>query len=484
MKQVLLAILSAALFAVPALADEPAAAAPAPAAAKPAEVQADAKPCDGKKGDCPDCAEHGGRGEHGGCCADDDDDDDCDDCCGGAKGDGKPGEAKPCDGKDCEGKKGECPDCDGKKPDGDKGDGEHHRRGGGFGGGFWRGWAAILQPHALLQTQVGLYAGADNQMARGDVVESAGNFILRRARLGVGGHISERITWALSTDFADIAKGASPIHDANASLHFLKHQDLTVGAQLVPFSRFAMLGSGDQALAQRPKAADAMAPFHQIGASLHGHYDIGGIQWWAGAYNSFERNVNYFGGIDNNSWLFLGAAGNRARGYSVAGRIQAEPFGPLGDEAASRGMKDKFRLEVGAGGYYNDAGGTTSWAGSADIHIKSHGAHLLVEYLMDSASPKTAPTVASTIPDTIKRNALIAELGYTWWRFNAAARVELIDPNTAIKDNHDETIISGAIGAQLTKNRARVQLQFDHRIESVTPALANDTLFAQFQVKL
>ncbi len=467
MKQVLISILSAALFAVPAFADEPAPAA-ADAVKAAAPKPADAKPCEGKKGDCPDCAEHGGRGPDCAECCDDDEDGDC--C------DGQPGDGKPCETKDVEG----------KKSDGKDGD-EHHRRGppGGHGmGGFFGGWGSILAPNALIQTQVGLYAGKDNQIANGDVVESAGNFILRRARLGIAGHISERITYNLSTDLADIAKGNSPIHDASMSLRFLKHQDLTAGAQLVPFSRFAMIGAGDQALAQRPKSVDAMAPFHQVGASLHGHYDIGGIQWWLGAYNSFERNVTYFGGIAENSFLFLGANGNRARGYSVAGRIQAEPLGSLGEQAASRGMKDKFRFEIGAGGYYDDAGGSTSWAGSADIHLKSHGAHLLVEFLMDSAAPKMTPTVASTLPDTTKRQAVIAELGYTWWRFNAAARVEFIDPNTAVKDNHDEVVVSGALGAQLTENRARVQLQFDHRTQTTGPALDDDTLFAQFQVKL
>ena len=107
-----------------------------------------------------------------------------------------------------------------------------------------------------------------------------------------------------------------------------------------------------------------------------------------------------------------------------------------------------------------------------------------MEYLLDSAAPKIAPTVASTIPDTLKRQAIIAELGYAWWRFNAAARLEFIDPNTSLKDNHDEMVVSGALGCQLTQNRARVQLQYDHRSQSTGPALKDDTLFAQFQVKL
>ncbi len=472
MKQVLTSILTAALFALPAFADEPAApgAAPAEAVKATAPGGAEAAPCDGKKGDCPDCDDHEG------CC---DDDEDCDDCDGG-KDQGKQGDCA-----DCNGKKGDCPDCDGKKGDAKPCDGKDcdQERNGKKGRRGPFAWAEVLRPHALIQTQIGLFAGSDAQLANGDVVESPGNFILRRARIGVGGHISERITWALSTDLADIAKGGSAVHQANVSLHFLKHEELKVGAQLVPFSRFGMLGSGDQALAQRPKSVDAMAPFYQVGASLHGNYELGGIQWWAGAYNSFERGT-YFGGIESNSFLYLGANGNRTRGYSVVGRVQAEPLGSLGEQAAGRNNKEKFRFEIGAGGYYNDAGGTTSWAGSADIHLKSHGAHVLVEYLMDSASPKVLPTVASTIPATVKRSAFIGELGYTFMRFNAAARVELIDPNTDIKDNHDETVISGSLGAQLPGNRARVQLQFDHRQQSTTPALKDDVLFAQFQIKL
>jgi hypothetical protein len=477
MKQVLFPIFFAALLSSPALAQEPTPAGATPEAKATADApkKDDAKPCEGKKDDCPDCPDQAGKGDCGdcgGCC--DDDDDDCADCPShgdakpcegrdGAKSDGKPCEGKPCEGKPCD---------------------DHGNRGHGF-GGLFGGWGSALQPHALIQTQVGLFAGADNQIANGDVVEAAGNFIMRRARLGLSGHISERLTWVLSTDFADVARGASPIHEASMSLHFLKHMDVTAGAHLVPFSHFAMLGSGDQALAQRPKAVDAMAPFRQVGASLHGHYDIGGIQWWVGAYNSFERSpASYYTGIVENSFLFTGANGNRARGYSVAARIQAEPLGSLGTQAAGINNHEKFKFEVGAGGYYNDAGGTASWAMSGDLHLKSHGAHLMVEYLFDSAKPKVAPTVDSLIPDTVKRMALIAELGYTWHRLNAAVRMEYIDPNTDLKDNRDQLIISGAVGCQLTKNRARLQLQYDHRDQLNGPALKDDTLFAQVQVKL
>ena len=45
-------------------------------------------------------------------------------------------------------------------------------------------------------------------------------------------------------------------------------------------------------------------------------------------------------------------------------------------------------------------------------------------------------------------------------------------------------VLSGALGWQLTQNRARVQLQYDHRTQSTGPALKDNTLFAQFQVKL
>ena len=450
------------LAACPAWADEPAPTAAAPADAKPADGQ----PCAGKDhADCGGCCDDG----EGACCDDDGP------CCGG-------------DGAPCDGKAGDKPAAahsdadkkDGDKKDGDKKAGEHHGHGG-FGGGILGGFKG-LKPIVLLQTQVGLLAGDDNLQSRGDVVEHPGSFVLRRARLGLAGHATERVTFALSVDLAKIGQdGSTGLNDAYASLRWLHHQDLKVGAQMVPYSRFAMLSAGDQALAQRPKSVDAMAPFRQLGASLHGAYDIVGLQWWVGAYNSFERKVNFFDGVAENSYL----AGNRTGGVAVAGRVQLEPLGAVGEQVADRGGRNKkFRFELGGGGIYNDAGATTSYAVSGDVHLKWYGAHLLFEYLLDSASPKDAPTVASIIPATLKRSAIVVEAGYAWWLLNAAVRAELIDPNSTVKDNHDETIISGAVGLSLPKQKARVQLQYDHRQETNGPALKNDTLYAQFQLKL
>lgn len=519
----------------PVLAQEPSGTIPTAADPKPdpkAEAAKDspaktdaAAPCDHKDGDCDDknggCC---GGDKGGGCCDDDDDDDDgccegggcpegnapCDergaDCCP----DGKHPDGKPCPGKDCA-------ECEKRWRDGDKrtadgkpvgpgqmGSAAEHGGGPGLHQGprMGRGWqfgrgfgGPMIRPYLLLQTQVGLYAGKNNQQTSGDAVDHAGSFVMRRARAGAAGHISPRITWAVSVDFAQIGKtatgqstGLTGLNDAFMSFQILRHQDLVVGAQVVPFSRFATLGSGDQALAQRPKSVDAMAPFRQLGVMLHGHYDLLGIQWWVGAYNSYERNVNFYDGIRENSWLGGSQAcgGDRGNGcISTAARLQLEPFGSLDDTAADRGWRNKkFRMEVGGGYLYNSAGANVTNSASGDIHLKWFGAHILLEYLWDTAKPKDKPSVASTIPDTVSRTAFIAELGYALWMFNAAVRYEKIDPNTEIKDNRDESVISAALGWQLPRNRARIQLQYDHRAEVTTPALDNDTVFAQFQVKL
>lgn len=490
------AALAALCLAIPlnASAEEPAsAAAPsaeAGAVAKPADApNADAKPCAGRgSGDSGDCCDEGGSE----CCADGADCcKDGADCCGGGKGDGcceGHGEGgKPCEGhgeggKPCEGKGEGAKPCEGGHG-GHQGHSDHggHGTRDFFGGGIFGGFAG-LKPIVLLQTQVGLLAGDDNMLVRGDVVEHPGSFVMRRARLGLAGHATERVTFALSLDLArNPLNGSSPLTDAFVSARWLKHQDLTVGAHMVPFSRYAMMNSGEQALAQMPKAVDAMAPYRQVGASIHGKYEIVGLQWWAGAYNSYERNINFFAGAVENSFI----SGNRTGGITVAGRVQLEPLGTIGPLAGDRGARNKkFRFEVGGGALYGDAGATTSFAVSGDVHLKWYGAHLLFEYLIDSATPKDLPTVTSVIPATLKRSAIIAEAGYAWRILNAAVRAEIIDPNSTVKDNHDETVISGAVGVQLPKYRARVQLQYDHRQESTGTALKNDTLFAQFQLKL
>lgn len=477
--------------AAPAAGTAPAPApAPAPAAGTAPDPdtapKADAAGKDGTP--CDDCDRHGKAGEPCGDCDECDECDECDDC------DDQDGD-EPCADCDEHGKGEHHPDAE-RHPGMRHGPGMEHGPGsendpgkehgpGDSGRGFGpqrRGPMGMppfgfgVKPELLLQFQPAILTGDQNQLTRGDRAERPG-FAMRTARVGLSGVLGRRARFVLDTDLANLA--VSPLTQAFVGLTAWRNAELLVGAHKVPFSRFAMLGSGEQALIERPLSVQAMAPFYQLGATLTGHYPhLLGLRWYLGGYNSFERQTNFYGGIRENS----GLAGNRFGGVSYAARVQLEPFGDLRRPVADLDHS-RFKLEVGGGFLYDDSGTTRATAFSADLQVKFRGVHAIVEMVQDHAQPRTLPTTPQTIPAEITRRALIGELGYAYRRVNAAVRMELVDPNTDVKDNRDETILSAGAGYQVMRNRMRVQLQFDHRTEKLTP-VKNDTLFAQVQLML
>jgi hypothetical protein len=244
-----------------------------------------------------------------------------------------------------------------------------------------------------------------------------------------------------------------------------------------------MLSSGHLGLAERSFSANAMAPFRQVGATLSGHYDLAGLEWYVGSYNAFERGINFYQGIRE----FSGFTGNRFGGVSFVGRLSAAPLGAMGKQVFDA-EGGKLRLGIGVSGYTSDAGATRMNGMAGDLHAKFMGAHLLVQYLRDTANPKEQPTDTATTTTALTRQAITAELGYAWRRLNAAVRYEKIDPDTSRDDDQDGTVVSGALGVQLPGERMRIQAQFDHRQEPYGPtikgasALKNDVAFLMFQL--
>lgn len=458
-------IVSAVTVAAPAplLADEVAApAAPSPTAA-PAEgggsMEMRRAHGDGEHGDCD---RPRGLSDLGGA--------DCDDC----EGDADEG----CD----------CPDCKGEH------DGEHHGMAHRHDDGMppraphlpppvfallRHVMGNMPQPQALLQTQMAMYTGQSAQIARGDRAEVMG-FGMRRARMGLEGGIGRHLSYGVSVDLASNPQSnGGALGEAWFGIKLWRTGEVIIGAQRTPYLREAILSAGHGALAERSFSANAMSPYRQVGVTLGGKYDLAGLEWYLGAYNAFERGVNFYQGFRE----FSGFTGNRFGGIALVGRLSAAPLGKMGPTIydADGGS---LRVAVGASGYSSD-GGTTRMNGvSADVHAKLKGAHVLVQYLRDTANPKEAPTEPGTINSALTRQAIVAEAGYAWRRINAAARYELIDPDTSRTDDMDGQVMSVALGVQLPRDRMRVQAQFDHRQESSGAALKNDVLFAMFQLML
>lgn len=333
-----------------------------------------------------------------------------------------------------------------------------------------------IEPHALVQTQFTGMAGEQASIDHGDRAEKPG-FALRRARFGTSGRWGKRVEFAA---YADLAGSSSLLSEAWASIDLWPNATLMAGAHRTPFSRSSMVSSAHQALAERPHAVYAMAPSRQVGVTLSGKYPkMFGIAWYLGAYNGFERDVNLYAGFKE----FAGLTGNRFGGIAAVARLQIEPLGDMGPEVYDA-TGGSLRASVGAS-YYTSNGSTTTMNGHGlDIHAKVHGFHALVELMADSADPKDKPTEKATINAAVSHRAMLAEVGYSKWRYNVAARFQAIDPDTSVADEHDEQIFSGALGYQLRGDRVRLQLQFDHRVEAKGPGLKNDVAFVQLQLFL
>ncbi len=337
-----------------------------------------------------------------------------------------------------------------------------------------------LEPHVLMQTQAALMTGEDNQQTRGDRAENPG-FTLRRARFGFsGGWWPAKAQFGLYVDAVGNPQSqAGPLSEAWFSIEPWRTGTLVVGAHRTPFSKTAMLSSGGLGLAERAVATVAMAPFRQVGATLSGEYDLAGLQWHLGAYNSFERGINFHEGFRE----FSGITGNRFGGLAAVARVAAAPLGRVGSQTLDTQGGD-LRLEVGASAYYSDAATVKMQGYEGDLHLKWNGVHLLAEVLQDQADPKNKPTLPATLSGSITRRAAIAELGYARKWYNLAVRFEQIDPNTDRDDDQDEQVYSAALGVQAPHQKVRAQLQFDHRHEVRGATVDNDTLFLQFQLML
>jgi hypothetical protein len=332
-----------------------------------------------------------------------------------------------------------------------------------------------------VRTQLQLRAGmpvppgegdADNHLLRGDLVERPG-FAVPRARFGISGELDKHIKFAMVTDMTDGELVAGWI--GYDKWNFAR---IYAGSQTVPFARSAMYSSVDAALAERARSASTMAPFRQVGLTLAGSYDLG-LSWFLGAYNGWNRgNLFWQGAVPN-----AGLDGNRFNGLSYVGRVEyatGDVGGPVADQA-----RGPFRIGFGGGGYYNDGGTIAGWGASADLILKVRGLHVLVEYIVDDASPDKEPTEPTVIPASLRRSALIAEAGYYLPSdVSIAVRGELIDTNADVDDNEDEMWLSASVGYHLLGNQARVMLNYDHRQEMDGEALANDSLYLQFQARM
>lgn len=339
-----------------------------------------------------------------------------------------------------------------------------------------------LQPMVRIEMRAGLLTGEDNQRVRGDLVERPG-FGIPRARLGATGHLTDEVTYAIVTDLAAAQGGVlagtgGALTDAWIGYQRYRFAKMWFGVRTMPFSYSAILSSSDSGLSERARSSDAMAPFRQVGLTLGGDYELANLSWRVGIYNGFDRQSAFYQGIESPA----GTRGNRFHGYSGVARLQVQPLGKVGDSVADLDG-GTLRLSLGGGAYVNDSGSAWMTGQSADLHVKVAGAHLLVEWIRDTAEPVQKPTTAATLSETVKRQAMSAEVGMTHGKLGVALRADLVDPNVEIDNNDDELWLSAAVTWHFIANMSRIQLQYDHRHVLHGLPYDNDTLLAKIALR-
>ncbi|WP_437592595.1 porin [Sorangium sp. So ce1000] len=337
-----------------------------------------------------------------------------------------------------------------------------------------------IAPIALLALQAAPYVGDDALTQAGDSAEHPG-FRLRHVRAGLRGDVAGLVRFAISTELAEDDAGTARIHEAWAGVTAARALEVIAGARTVPFSRSAMIGAGDGALAERPLAVRAIAPFTQVGIQAEGHFQDGAFSYYAGVYNAFQRSDQFYAGPSES----LAPLGNRFEGIAVAGRVATEPQGPLGrtlqDVAGS-----PFRLGVGADGFFSDGGARTLYGASADVLVHAAGLHALGEVLWTGASPKAVPTQPIAQITAVSSLALVVEAGtmLVARKLGVSGRVEWIDPNLDVEDEGDNLVLTGGVSYHAYDDLVKAQLEVTHREELGGLSLSNDAVILQLQLSL
>lgn len=345
---------------------------------------------------------------------------------------------------------------------------------------FRIGTMLVLRPVGLVQVQATPYVGDDALIQTGDVADNEG-FRLRRARLGFAGTAAAIVPFEVSAELVSGSDEVARLLDAWVGVVPKPYVGLYAGARKIPFSRSALLGSGNSALVERPFTVNAMAPFRQVGFALEG--DIAGpmFHYSVGMYNGLQRNDLFGEGYVENSAAF----GNRFDELAFAGRLETAPLGELGDSMADLDHSP-FRFGVGCSAIYSNGGTRDIVAVEGDFLLHSHGFHLLGEFLWDQAEPERQPTQASAQLEKLERMGVVGEVGYVVLphMLTVAARVEWMDPNTEIEDNGDQVTVGGGFAFHVWEDYAKVQVDFTHREELKGATLDNDALVIQVQLGL
>ena len=332
---------------------------------------------------------------------------------------------------------------------------------------------------ARLQVHVAGWVGGDALLSAGDPMEKAG-FRLRRSRLYLGGQFVEGVSFLLSAEFFDREKSAGPLLDAYIDATPWPWIGATLGVTFFPFSKSAMISSGELPHLERSKVSDALSPGREMGLVLHAHPWVDHLTIYAGVFNGLRRSE-----FPHHGYEGVGVSlGNRFEGVSYVVRMELEPLGPVGYGLADLTHTPDFKLGLGGAFFYDDGTTVSTMGWSAYLQMRWQGFHLLAEYIGDRAEPAHEPTTESPISAVTKRMGVSGELGYVILPelLALAIRVEWLDLNTDLDDHLDEVVITATATVYAVRDLLKIQVEYTHREELHGAKLENDAVLAGVQL--
>jgi hypothetical protein len=235
---------------------------------------------------------------------------------------------------------------------------------------------------------------------------------LRRLRVGDAGRVGDfrlRLLFegdadtAAGTPFTPLSGGRLPfggsvrVTEASVTWAAYRGFQLAAGSLRVPFSLTRQVDEGDLRLPERAAFADAFLADYRLGAALGG--DLGELIYQA-AVMSPDPVLD--------SELF-------DHGVLVAGRLVAEPLGPVGLTPWRRAESDPwygwFRFAAGLSVLYGTLAAPRTLALDPELTAVWRSLVVTAEYLY---SVRYADGLA-TVPGSTQQGAAV-EPGFTWWK--------------------------------------------------------------------
>jgi hypothetical protein len=303
-------------------------------------------------------------------------------------------------------------------------------------------------------------------------------FRLRRARIGLNGHMPLHLGYQLELDLYDNERSGGPLYTAWLGWSPKHFFGARLGVMKVPFMKSETLSSAFLPHLDRALGTFAMAPANAMGLTLQSQPWKDRLTIEVGLYNGLIRQTNFYKGYQG-----VGVSlGNRFEGLSLAAHISVEPFGPLGRSLADVGKSRKLRLGLGVGGFFNNPD-WLSWgdstvetdALSAHVQLKIAGFHFFGEYAHEWVIPKPQPTTPEAETLRFSRHVANVSLGYVILknRLGLAFRTEYLDslldegegPDGTVEKEGAELLFTATVTGYILGDYVKAQLEYTHRMQ-------------------